>query len=97
MVADLPKGARPDLSVDGTIELERLSDVLYVGVPAIAQERTTVSLFKVAPDGVATRVPVKVGRTSVSAIEVLGGLQAGDQIILSDTSAWDTYDRIRLQ
>ncbi len=97
IVADLPKGARPDLSVDGTIELERLSNVLYVGVPAIAQEKTTVNLFKVGSDGVATRVPVKLGRASVSAIEVVGGLQTGDQIILSDTSAWDTYDRIRLQ
>jgi HlyD family secretion protein len=93
----LPKGARPDLSVDGTIELERLSDVLYVGVPAIAQEQSLTNLFRVGSDGIATRVQVKLGRASVSAIEVLDGLNAGDQVILSDTSAVGGYDRIRLQ
>ena len=93
----LPKGARPDLSVDGTIELERLSDVLYVGVPAIAQEQTSTNLFRVGSDGTATRVQVKLGRASVSAIEILDGLKVGDQVILSDTSAVGGYDRIRLQ
>src|SRR5438132_1574791 len=93
----LPKGARPDLSVDGTIELERLTNVLYVGVPAVAQEQSSTNLFRVGADGVATRVQVKLGRASVNAIEVLRGLHAGDRVILSDTSAVGGYDRIRLQ
>ncbi len=93
----LPRGARPDLSVDGTIELERLSDVLYVGVPAVAQEHSMTSLFRVGADGAAARVGVKLGRASVSAIEVLDGLSPGDQVILSDTSAMGGYDRIRVQ
>lgn len=93
----LPKGARPDLTIDGTIELERLDNVVFVGVPAIAQENTTTNLFRVSPDGSATRVPVRLGRASVSAIEVLEGLSPGDQVILSDTSRVSEYNRIRLE
>ncbi len=93
----LPKGARPDLSVDGTIELERLEDVLYVGRPAFGQEKSTVTLFKVIEDGKsAVRVQVKFGRSSVNTIEILEGVNVGDQVILSDMSAWDGHDRIRL-
>lgn len=93
----LPKGARPDLSVDGTIELEHLADVLYVERPAFGQEKTTVSLFKVVDERKgAVRVKVKLGRSSVNFIEVLEGLKVGDQVVLSDMSAWDAYDRIRL-
>ena len=92
-----PKGARPDLSVDGTIELERLTNVLYVGRPVQAQSETSVSLFKVVGSGKeAVRVPVKLGRSSVTAIEVLQGLEVGDEVILSDMSQWDSYDRVRL-
>ncbi len=97
LVGDLPKGARPDLSVDGTIELERLPDVLYVGRPAYGQAESTIGLFKLMPDGTtAVRTQVKLGRSSVNTIEVMAGLVKGDQVILSDTSAWDAYDRIRL-
>jgi len=93
----LPKGARPDLTVDGTIELERLDQVLYVGRPASAQDQSTLGLFKVAPDGkTADRVKVQFGRSSVSTIEVQSGLREGDQVVLSDTSQWDSYDHIRL-
>ena len=95
--AELPKGARPDLSVDGTIELERLADVLYVGRPVYAQQESTIGLFRMEPDGEhAVRTQVEVGRTSVNTIEIRGGLQLGDTVILSDMSAWDAYDRIRL-
>ena len=94
----LPQGARPDLSVDGTVDLDRMGDVLYVGRPAFGNENATVSLFRVAPDGkTATRVPVKVGRASVNNIQVLAGLNAGDTVILSDMSRWDAVDRVRLQ
>ena len=94
---ELPRGARPDLSVDGTIELERLEQVLYVGRPAFGQERSTVTLFKLVEGGSgAVRVQVKLGRSSVNTIEVLEGLQVGEQVILSDMSAWDGYDRVRL-
>ena len=93
----LPKGARPDLSVDGTIELERLEDVLFVGRPVQGQPESQVSLFKVAAGGhEATRVQVKLGRSSVSAIEIVQGLQLGDTIILSDMSQWDSVERVRL-
>ncbi len=93
----LPKGARPDLSVDGTIDLERMNDVLYVGRPAFGNENSTISLFRLDATGkYAVRVPVKVGRASVNAIQVLDGLQAGDTVILSDMSRWDNVDRIRL-
>lgn len=95
---ELPRGARPDLSVDGTIEIERLDNVLYVGRPAFGQEQSTVGLFKVDPaTGEATRAQVQLGRSSVNTIEVLGGLNEGDQVILSDMSAWDQSDRIRLR
>ncbi len=93
----LPKGSVPDLSVDGTITLERLDNVLYVGRPAFGQEKSTVSMFKIEPDGkTATRVPVELGRSSVTTIEIVRGLREGDQIILSDMSRWDNQDRIRL-
>jgi HlyD family secretion protein len=93
----LPKGARPDLSVDGTIELERLDNVVYVGRPAFGQENNTVGMFKlVGGSSEAVRTPVKLGRSSVNTIEILDGLQPGDQVILSDTSAWDAHERIRL-
>jgi HlyD family secretion protein len=94
----LPQGARPDLSVDGTIELENLKDVLYVGRPVRGQPDTTIELFKIVDDGSeAVRVSVRVGRSSVNAIEILQGLKAGDKVILSDMSAWDAFDRIRLR
>jgi HlyD family secretion protein len=94
----LPKGAVPDLSVDGTIELERLNDVLFMGRPAFGQDQSVVGLFKIGEDGVnAERVQVKLGRSSVNTIEVLSGLKVGDQVILSDMSAYDAYDRIRLK
>jgi HlyD family secretion protein len=93
----LPLGARPDLSVDGTIDLDRMADVLYVGRPAFGNENSTISLFKLGADGkTAVRVPVKVGRASVNSIQVLEGLQDGDTVILSDMSRWDNTDRIRL-
>jgi HlyD family secretion protein len=98
LTAPLPKGAVPDLSVDGTIELERLPDVLYVGRPAVAQEQSTATLFKVQDDGVgAGRVQVKLGRSSVNTVEILSGLKAGDRVVLSDMSAWDAFDRIQLR
>ena len=94
----LPKGAVPDLSVDGTIELERLNNVLFMGRPAFGQDQSVVGLFKISEDGVnAERVQVKLGRSSVNTIEVLSGLKVGDQVILSDMSAYDAYDRIRLK
>ncbi len=93
----LPQGARPDLSVDGTVDLQRLNEVLYVGRPAFGNENSTISLFKLDPSGnYATRVPVKVGRASVNEIQILGGLKEGDTVILSDMSRWDNVDRIRL-
>jgi HlyD family secretion protein len=93
----LPPGARPDLSVDGTIEIETLVDVLYVGRPTFGQPSSTVGLFKLERDGRhASRVQVKLGRSSVNTIEILEGLRLGDQVVLSDMSAWDAYDRIRL-
>lgn len=93
----LPKGARPDLSVDGTIEIERLPDVMYVGRPVHGQSNSTVGLFKVVDGGkAAVRVQVKLGRSSVSTIEVVDGLKVGDQVILSDMSSWDSFDRLKL-
>jgi multidrug resistance efflux pump len=93
----LPLGARPDLSVDGTIDLDRMADVLFVGRPAFGNENSTISLFKLGADGkTAVRVPVKVGRASVNSIQVMEGLQNGDTVILSDMSRWDNTDRIRL-
>jgi RND family efflux transporter MFP subunit len=97
LTGELPKGARPDLSVDGTIDLERLDNVLYVGRPAFGQENSTISLFKLDADGKeAERVPVKVGRESVNSIQIFEGLHEGDTVILSDMSRWDKTDRIRL-
>lgn len=94
----LPRGARPDLSVDGTIELERLDNVLYVGRPAFGQEQSTVGLFKLdKATGEASRSQVQLGRSSVNTIEILGGLAEGDEVVLSDMSAWDQFDRIRLR
>jgi HlyD family secretion protein len=94
---ELPKGARPDLSVDGTIELERLDNVVFVGRPAFGQENNTVGMFKLVPGSSdAVRTPVKLGKSSVNTIEILSGLNPGDQVILSDTSAWDSHERIRL-
>ncbi len=92
----LPKGARPDLSVDGTIELERLADVVYVDRPAFGQERSTVGIFKLDNDGYAERTQVELGRSSVNTIEIIKGLVPGDRVILSDMSQWDSNDRIRL-
>ncbi len=93
-----PKGSRPDLSVDGTITLERLDNVLYVGRPAFGQEKSTVSMFKIDPDGkTAMRIPVELGRGSVNTIEIVRGLKEGDQVILSDMSRYDNQDRIRLE
>ncbi len=94
----LPPGAVPQLSVDGTIDLERMSDVLYVGRPALGNENSTLSLFKLDPEGkTATRVPVKVGRASVNNVQILEGLKEGDTVILSDMSRWDNVDRIHLE
>ena len=94
----LPNGARPDLSVDGTIELENLKDVLYVGRPVHGQSDSTIGLFKLVEDGSeGLRVSVKLGKSSVNAVEILQGLKVGDKVILSDMSAWDAFDRVRLR
>ncbi len=93
----LPQGARPDLSVDGTIQLEKLDDVIYVGRPVFGQANSLVGLFKLEADGKhASRMQVKLGRTSVNTIEILEGLRPTDQVVLSDMSAWDAHDRVRL-
>jgi HlyD family secretion protein len=98
LTGPLPTSARPDLSVDGTIELERLSNVLYVGRPAFGQGQSTVKLFRLSADGQeAEHVPVTLGRSSVSTIEIISGLKEGDQVILSDTSSLDSYERIRVR
>jgi multidrug resistance efflux pump len=98
LTGELPKGARPDLSVDGTIDLERMDNVLYVGRPAFGQENSTISLFKLSPDGQgASRVPVRVGRASVNSIQIIEGLHEGDAVILSDMSRWDHTDRVRIE
>jgi HlyD family secretion protein len=97
LTGKLPVGARPDQSVDGTIEIERLPDVIYTGRPAYGQPNSTITLFKLVDGGAyAVRVPVKLGKTSVNQVEILEGLVPGDEVILSDTSAWDDVDRIRL-
>jgi HlyD family secretion protein len=90
----LPPGARPDLSVDGTIELDRLTDVLYVESPAFGQEHSTISLFRLQPDGTAVRTPVAIGRRSVQFVEVVDGLAEGDRVVLSDMSSYDAFDRV---
>jgi HlyD family secretion protein len=97
LTGPLPPSARPDLTVDGTIELERLENVLNVGRPAFGQGQSTVGMFRVTHGQEAVRTPVVVGRSSVNTIEIISGLQEGDQVILSDTSAWDNYNRIRLR
>jgi len=94
----LPNGARPDLSIDGTIELENLKDVLYVGRPVHGQTDSTIGLFKLVEEGSeGLRVSVKLGKSSVNAVEILQGLNVGDKVILSDMSAWDGFDRVRLR
>jgi HlyD family secretion protein len=97
LIGALPSGAVPDLSVDGTIEIENLKDVVYMGRPVFGQPNSTITIFKMDPEGKgASRVPVKLGRTSVNTIEILDGLKVGDRVILSDMSAMDGHDRIRL-
>ncbi|MFN8641911.1 MAG: HlyD family efflux transporter periplasmic adaptor subunit [Candidatus Binatia bacterium] len=94
----LPRGARPDLSVDGTVELERLDNVLYVGRPAFGQENSAVGLFRLdGATGDAVRTQVQLGRSSVNTIEIKGGAKEGDELVLSDMSAWDAFDRVRLR
>ena len=94
----LPQGARPDLSVDGTIDLERIANILYVGRPAFGQEKSTVGIFKLEPDGQnAVRAQVQLGRSSVNTVEIIQGLKEGDQVILSDMSRWDSFDRVHLE
>jgi HlyD family secretion protein len=96
--SSLPNGTRPDLTVDGTIEIENLKNILYVGRPAFGQPESMVSLFKLNADGSeATRLPVGLGRFSVSSVEIRQGLREGDRVILSDTSQWSNYERIRLK
>jgi len=98
LVDDLPPGARPQLSVDGTVEIQRLPDVLYVGKPAYGQSNSQVGLFKVVEDGeYAVRVTVQLGLGSVNLIEITQGLNEGDEVILSDMSRWDSVDRVRLR
>lgn len=98
LTGEPPKGARPDLTVVGTIEIERLDDVLYVGRPVFGQAHSTAGLFKLSADEhTALRVQVELGRSSVNTIEIVKGLEVGDQVILSDMSRWDTFDRIRLR
>jgi HlyD family secretion protein len=98
LIGELPRGARPDLSVDGEIEIVRLDNVLHVGRPAFGQEQSTVGLFKVdTTTGEASRAQVQLGRSSVNTIEILNGLAEGDQVVLSDMSAWDQFPRIRLR
>jgi multidrug resistance efflux pump len=95
---ELPRGARPDLSVDGTIQIERLENVLHVGRPAFGQAGSSVGLFKLTPDGrEAVRTTVRLGRTSVNTVEVQGGLTQGDKVIISDMSRWDGVDRVRVE
>jgi HlyD family secretion protein len=97
LIGELPQGARPDLSVDGTVELERLDDVIYVGRPVFGQPHSTITLFRLDPGtNEASRTQVKLGRSSVNTIEIVDGLQVGDQVILSDMTAQDAHDRIRL-
>jgi HlyD family secretion protein len=96
LTGELPRGARPDLTVDGTVELERLNNVVYVGRPAFGQEQSTISLFRLEPTGEAVRTQVQLGRSSVNTIEIIKGLKPGDQVVLSDMSQWDAHDRVRL-
>ncbi len=96
LTSELPRGARPDLSVDGTIQIERVSDVLYVSRPAYGQANSSVGMFKLLDNGDAVRVNVRLGRSSVSTIEVVDGLAEGDSVIVSDMSRWDGFDRVRV-
>jgi HlyD family secretion protein len=96
LIGELPPGARPDLTVDGVIEIERLNDVVFVGRPAYAQPNSVTQLFRVDDSGIATRVRVRLGRTSVNQVEILDGLSPGDQVIVSDISAWDRHDRLKI-
>jgi HlyD family secretion protein len=97
ITGELPRGARPDQSVDGTIQLDRLVDVVFTGRPAYGQPNSKITLFKLVEEGeYAIRVPVELGKTSVNNVEIVSGLVPGDEVILSDTSAWDDNDRIRL-
>jgi RND family efflux transporter MFP subunit len=94
----LPQGARPDLSVEGTIQIENLADVVYVGRPAFGQPNSTVGIFRLDEDGkIANRVQVKLGRASVNSVEILSGLLPGDKVVLSDMSQWDAFNRLRLE
>ena len=93
----LPKGARPDLTIDGTIELERLADVVFVGRPAVGEDGATIQLFRLDATGHARRVAVTLGRVSASAVEIRAGLQPGDQVVLSDMAQWDDVDRVRIK
>jgi HlyD family secretion protein len=97
MDGPLPPGSRPDLSVDGTIQLEKLDNIVFVGRPAFGQENSTVTIFKVQPSGEAVATKVKLGRASVNTIEILEGLSPGDQVILSDMSQYDSFDRVQLK
>jgi HlyD family secretion protein len=98
LTGELPRGARPDLSVDGTVEIERLEDVLYTGRPAYGQADARIGLWKLVDGGRgAVRVPVRLGRTSVNAVEIVEGLEAGDRVILSDLPGQDGHERIRLK
>jgi HlyD family secretion protein len=97
MDGPLPPGSRPDLSVDGTIQLEKLDNIVFVGRPAFGQENSTVTIFKVQPNGEAIATKVKLGRASVNTIEIIEGLNPGDQVILSDMSQYDSFDRVQLK
>jgi HlyD family secretion protein len=94
---ELPPGARPDLAVSGTIELERLEDVLYVGRPLHAQPNGTIGLFKIVGGDYAERVRGRIGRTSVSAVEIVEGLTVGDVVVLNDMARWDRHERVRIR
>jgi len=93
---ELPKGARPDLSVDGTVEISKLDSVLFVGRPAYGQQDSTISIFKMTPTGEAVRTTIKLGRSAVNVIQILEGLNVGDTVILSDMSTWDSVDRVKV-
>jgi HlyD family secretion protein len=97
MDGPLPPGSRPDLSVDGTIQLEKLENIVFVGRPAFGQENSTVTIFKVQPSGEAIATKVKLGRASVNTIEIIEGLNPGDQVILSDMSQYDAFERVQLK
>jgi multidrug efflux pump subunit AcrA (membrane-fusion protein) len=98
LLGELPKGARPDVNIDGTIELEKLANILFVGRPAFGQEKSQVGLFRLTPNGQeAVRVPVKLGRSSVNSVEIIEGLAEGDRVVLSDMSQWDAFERVRFE